>query len=333
MSQRIFKLGSLYGKRFIDRKVKKFGLPAERQIKEWHIVSGDTVQVIDGPEKGKIGQVLHVLRKHNKVCLMLLLVLVCILYGVFGCHSREVKVCLLWWVMLLWLNIAQYALRTSHTHTHVEISSFLHPQQWHVVIPRKHLDIRREKGYGERERERATLERREAPLSPPILTPPLSFFLCLRSTCLWSPSTFPPCHCHCHYYSSALVLLLLSVQVSLHYPGVMLCGVDISFCSMGLSFTISPFLPPLSFPLFSVHVAFPCVVLLCYPIFLSPSALTPHQYTTYTLFYPYDLPLTYPHPSHLHLPPFPPCCIACCQRCQCPYPHKENDPSPCGVLL
>ena len=68
MSQRLFTMGSLYGKRFLDNKVKKLGLPVKERIQQWNIISGDTVQVIDGPEKGKIGKVLHVLRRHNKVC-------------------------------------------------------------------------------------------------------------------------------------------------------------------------------------------------------------------------------------------------------------------------
>jgi large subunit ribosomal protein L24 len=47
----------------------RFGLPKEERIhgSRWPIVSGDTVQVIEGPEKGKVGQVLFVKRKTNQL--------------------------------------------------------------------------------------------------------------------------------------------------------------------------------------------------------------------------------------------------------------------------
>lgn len=70
MSQRMFRIGSLYGSRYMNRVTySKFGLPKGQRIHEnrWPIISGDTVQVISGPEQGKVGQVLFVKRKTNQI--------------------------------------------------------------------------------------------------------------------------------------------------------------------------------------------------------------------------------------------------------------------------
>lgn len=64
------RIGSIYGKRWFNRQIlTKYGLPEEERIHHgrWPIVSGDTVQVIEGPEKGKIGQVMAVKRKMNQI--------------------------------------------------------------------------------------------------------------------------------------------------------------------------------------------------------------------------------------------------------------------------
>lgn len=68
MSQRYFRVGSIYGSRWFNAKIyARFGLEPAKRLPSWPIVSGDTVQVIEGPEKGKIGQVLAVKRKTNQI--------------------------------------------------------------------------------------------------------------------------------------------------------------------------------------------------------------------------------------------------------------------------
>ena len=70
MSERWLRIGSIYGSRFFNRQTfRKYGLPKEERIHQtrWPIVSGDTVQVIEGPEAGKTGQVLFVKRKTNQI--------------------------------------------------------------------------------------------------------------------------------------------------------------------------------------------------------------------------------------------------------------------------
>lgn len=70
MSQRYYRIGSIYGSRWFNRRIfTNYGLPQEQRIqhKQWPIVSGDTVQVIEGPEKGKVGQVIAVLRPTNQI--------------------------------------------------------------------------------------------------------------------------------------------------------------------------------------------------------------------------------------------------------------------------
>eukprot|EP01114_Cavostelium_apophysatum_P004076 TRINITY_DN14218_c0_g1_i1.p1 TRINITY_DN14218_c0_g1~~TRINITY_DN14218_c0_g1_i1.p1 ORF type:complete len:158 (-),score=28.60 TRINITY_DN14218_c0_g1_i1:73-546(-) len=42
-------------------------LPKEQQNKSWNVIKGDLVQVMWGTDKGKIGKVMKVLRKRNRV--------------------------------------------------------------------------------------------------------------------------------------------------------------------------------------------------------------------------------------------------------------------------
>jgi transcription antitermination factor NusG len=55
------------------KKVAKLLLKGRKKFKEpitnrkWNIVRGDLVQVIEGPQIGEKGKVLHVLRENNRV--------------------------------------------------------------------------------------------------------------------------------------------------------------------------------------------------------------------------------------------------------------------------
>ena len=60
----------MYGSRYFNRMTyKTHGLPKAERIhdKRWPIISGDQVQVISGPEQGKVGQVLFVKRRTNQI--------------------------------------------------------------------------------------------------------------------------------------------------------------------------------------------------------------------------------------------------------------------------
>lgn len=53
--------------RSIVPRIKNRTIPEHDRIKKWKILTGDLVQVIKGPEAGKQGKVVKVIRKRNRV--------------------------------------------------------------------------------------------------------------------------------------------------------------------------------------------------------------------------------------------------------------------------
>eukprot|EP01129_Flabellula_baltica_P014275 TRINITY_DN67_c0_g1_i1.p1 TRINITY_DN67_c0_g1~~TRINITY_DN67_c0_g1_i1.p1 ORF type:complete len:188 (-),score=53.36 TRINITY_DN67_c0_g1_i1:26-589(-) len=51
----------------VKKKIQRTNLEPEKRIKTWKIVSGDTVEITKGKDKGKRGKVVKVLRKKNKI--------------------------------------------------------------------------------------------------------------------------------------------------------------------------------------------------------------------------------------------------------------------------
>lgn len=53
--------------RSIVPRIKHRAIPEKDRIKKWKILTGDLVQVVKGPEAGKQGKVIKVIRKRNRV--------------------------------------------------------------------------------------------------------------------------------------------------------------------------------------------------------------------------------------------------------------------------